>query len=58
MRMWNIHNFPTYGLLVGYVTKGHIGCPMWSQYKILIYKEVEEDGLWGYKQELAMMQSL
>jgi hypothetical protein len=31
--MWSIHDFPTYGLFVGYVTKEHIGRPMWSQYK-------------------------
>ncbi len=26
MRMWNIHDFPTYDLFIGCVTKGHIGC--------------------------------
>jgi hypothetical protein len=27
MCMWNIHNFPTYGLFASCVTKGHVGCP-------------------------------
>ncbi len=27
MCIWSVHDFPTYGLFVGCVTKGHIGCP-------------------------------
>jgi hypothetical protein len=27
MCMWNIHDFPTYGLFVECVTKGNVGCP-------------------------------
>jgi hypothetical protein len=27
MCIWNIHDFPTYKLLVGVVIKGHVGCP-------------------------------
>lgn len=27
MCMWNIHDFPAYGLFVGCVTKGLVGCP-------------------------------
>ncbi len=27
MCMWNLHNFPPYGLFVGCVTKGLMGCP-------------------------------
>jgi len=27
MCIWNIHDFPTYGLFTGFVTKGLVGCP-------------------------------
>lgn len=27
MCMWSIHDFPTYGLFVGCVTKRHVNCP-------------------------------
>jgi hypothetical protein len=27
MCIWNVHDFPTYELFAGCVTKGHIGCP-------------------------------
>ncbi len=28
--MWSIHDLPTYGLLVGQVTKGYKGCPTYG----------------------------
>jgi hypothetical protein len=26
--MWTIHDFPTYGIVMGCVTKGYMGCPI------------------------------
>ncbi len=34
MLMWTIHDFPTYGMIVGFVTKGYRGCPICSTHTI------------------------
>jgi hypothetical protein len=34
MLMWTIHDLPSYGIVVGLVTKGYQGCPICSTYII------------------------
>jgi len=47
MCMWKIHYFLTYNLFRGFVTKGHVGCPL----VVLVIKEAKKNGLlWDVSQ--------
>ena len=53
--MWSIHDFPAYGLLVGQVTKGYMGCPPYGPHVATRNsKSLEKNVYLGHRPYLTM----